>query len=65
MLTVVWTRVQPYIDMAFARLIILAGLRPEDYHEPLPSKAPSSANLITLKDAPRRKRTRQTVLPNS
>ena len=33
MLTAVWTKVHPYIDMAFARLILLAGLKPEDYHE--------------------------------
>jgi hypothetical protein len=72
MLTVIWTRVHPYIDMAFARLILLAGLKPEDYHERdnarLPSKDPSSAKLSTLKDAQqtsRRKRARQTVLPNS
>ncbi len=72
MLTVVWTRVHPYIDMAFARLILLAGLKPEDYHERddarLPSKVHSDAKLITLTDAQqssRRKRARQTVLPNS
>ena len=72
MLTVIWTRVHPYIDMAFARLILLAGLKPEDYHERddtrLPDKGPSSAKLTTSKDAQqasRRKRTRQTVLPNS
>ena len=72
MLTVVWTKVHPYIDMAFARLILSAGLKPEDYHErdnaPLPGKDVSSAKLITLNDAQqtsRRKRARQTVLPNS
>jgi hypothetical protein len=72
MLTVIWTRVHPYIDMAFARVILLAGLKPEDYHERdnarLSSKDPSSAKLSTLKDAQqtsRRKRARQTVLPNS
>ena len=69
MLTAVWTRVHPYIDLAFARLIILAGLKPEDYHErELPSEDASSGKLITLKDAqqtPRRKRSRQTGLPNS
>ncbi len=71
MLTVIWTKVHPYIDMAFARLILLAGLKPEDYHERdnarLPGKDPSSAKLSTLKDAqqasPRKRR--QTVLPNS
>ena len=72
MLTVIWARVHPYIDMAFARLILLAGLKPEDYHERdnarLPSEDPSSAKFSTLKDAQqtsRRKRARQTVLPNS
>ena len=66
MLTAVWTRVHPYIDLAFARLSILAGLKPEDYHErELPSEDASSAKLITLKDAPRRKRSRQTGLPGS
>ena len=62
MLTAVWTRVHPYIDLAFARLIILAGLKPEDYDErELPSEDASSAKLITLKDAQqatRRKRAR-------
>jgi hypothetical protein len=73
MLTVVWTRVHPYIDMAFARLIHLAGLKPEDYHEPdnvwLSSKDAPSANVTNLKDmaqqTSRRKRARQTDLPNS
>jgi hypothetical protein len=72
MLTAVWTRLHPYIDMAFARLILLAGLKPEDYHERdnarLPGKDFSVANLTHLKDAqptPRRKRARQTVFPNS
>ncbi len=72
MLTAVWTRVHPYIDMAFARLILLAGLKPEDYHERdnarLLSDDPSSAKLTLVKDAepaPRRKRARQTVFPSS
>jgi hypothetical protein len=72
MLTVVWTRAHPYIDMAFTRLILIAGLKPEDYHERdnarVPSKDASSANVTNLKDAQqtsRRKRARQTVLPNS
>jgi len=55
MLTVVWTRLHPYIDMAFARLILLAGLKPEDYHEGdnarLPSKDPSNSKVTKLKDA--------------
>ena len=33
MLTAVWTKLHPHIDMVFARLILLAGLKPEDYHE--------------------------------
>ncbi len=72
MLTAVWTRVHPYIDMAFARLILLAGLKPEDYHERdnarLLSEDAPSANVTNLKDAQqtsRRKRARQTDLPNS
>ncbi len=70
MLTVVWTKVHPYIDMAFARLILLAGLKPEDYHERdnarLPSNDPPSAKLIPLKDAQQtsRRKRRQTGLPN-
>ena len=55
MATVVWTRVHPYIDMAFARLLLLAGLKPEEYHERddarLPGKDSPSATLIPLKDA--------------
>ena len=72
MLTLVWAKVHPYIDMVFARLIVLAGLKPEDYHERdnarLPSDGASNAQLSPLKDAqqtPRRKRARQTVLPSS
>ena len=34
MLTAVWTKLHPYIDMAFARLILLAGLKLEDHHDP-------------------------------
>ena len=55
MLTAVWTKVHPYIDMAFARLILLAGLKPEDYHERnntrLSSEHPSSSKVTKLKDA--------------
>ena len=55
MLTVVWMRVHPYIDMAFARLILLAGLKPEDYHERentrLSSEDPSGSKVTKLKDA--------------
>ena len=29
MLTAVWTKVHPHIDRVFARLILLAGLKPE------------------------------------
>ncbi len=73
MLTAVWTRVHPYIDMAFARFLLLAGLKPEDYHERddarLSRKAAPSANVTKLKDAAqqtsRRKRARQTDLPSS
>ncbi len=72
LLTMVWTRLHPHIDMAFARLITLAGLKPEDYHERdnarLPNAHTSGAELITLKDTQqtsRRKRVRQTGLPNS
>jgi hypothetical protein len=72
MLTVVWTRAHPYIDVAFARLILLAGLKPEDYHERdqarLSSEGPPSAKVTNLKDAQqtsRRKRARHSDLPNS
>ena len=72
MLTAVWTKVHPHIDMAFARLILLAGLKPEDYHERdnarLLSEGHSSAKVTNLKDAQQtssRKRARQTDLPNS
>jgi hypothetical protein len=54
MLTAVWTKLQPHIDMVFARLIHLAGLKLEDYHERddtrLASKAPSSSKLTNLKE---------------
>ena len=70
MLTVVWTKVHPYIDMAFARLILLAGLKPEEYHEGddsrLSGKEPFSAKLTYLKDAPpTSRRKRAPVRPNS
>jgi hypothetical protein len=72
MLTAVWTKLHPHIDRVFARLIVLAGLKPEDYHERdnarLSGKDSSIAELTDLKDAqptPRRKRARQSVFPNS
>jgi hypothetical protein len=55
MLTAVWSKLHPYIDMAFARLFLLAGLKPEDDHERdntrLPSQAPSSSKVANLKEA--------------
>ena len=59
MATAVWTKVHPHIDKVFARLILLAGLKLEDYHErdddQLPSKDPASLKLTNLK-VQRRKR---------
>ena len=53
MATAVWTKLHSHIDMVFARLILLAGLKLEDYHERddtrLPSKDPSSSKLTNLK----------------
>jgi hypothetical protein len=55
MLTAVWTKLHPHIDKVFARLIQLAGLKPEDYHDRentrLPSEDPSSSKVTKLKDA--------------
>lgn len=55
MLTAVWTKVHPGIDKVFARLILLAGLKPEDYHERdntrLSGENPSSSKVTELKDA--------------
>ncbi len=72
-LTAVWMKVHPHMDKVFARLILLAGLKPEDYHERddgrLSSKDAPSANVTNLKDAAqetsRRKRARQTDLPGT
>jgi hypothetical protein len=44
MLTAVWTKLHPYLDIAFARLILIAGsARP-------PSKDVSTPKLTNLKD---------------
>jgi len=55
MLTAVWTKLHPHIDKVFARLILLAGLKPEDYHERentrLSSEDSSSSTVTKLKDA--------------
>jgi hypothetical protein len=55
MLTAVWTKLHPHIDRVFARLIQLAGLKPEDYHERentrLSGEDPSDSKVTELKDA--------------
>jgi hypothetical protein len=62
-LTAVWMKVHPHIDRVFARLIFLAGRKPEDDHERdntrLPNEDSSSPWGTKLKDgqpASRRKR---------
>lgn len=64
MLTAAWTKVHPHIDLAFARLIQLAGGKLEDHSEPdnarLPPREISTVKVTSLKDArptARRKRT--------
>jgi hypothetical protein len=55
MLTAVWMKLHPHIDVIFARLFLLAGLKPEDDHERdnarVAGKAASSAKVTNLKDA--------------
>ena len=55
MLTAVWTKVHPHLDKVFARLIFLAGLKPDDYHERdnarISSEGPSISKVTKLKDA--------------
>ena len=62
-LTAVWMKVHPHIDKVFARMILLAGLKPTDYQEGdntrLPNEDTSSPWGTKLKDgqpASRRKR---------
>jgi hypothetical protein len=55
MLTAVWMKLHPHIDVVFARLFLLARLKPEDDHERdntrIPGKDPSSSKVTALKDA--------------
>ena len=55
LLTAVWTKLHPHIDRVFARIILLAGLKPEDYHDltntRLSSEDPSDSKVTKLKDA--------------
>ena len=55
MLTAVWTKVHPHIDKVFARLIQLAGVKPEDQHGPdnagLLRKDPPNPKVTNLKDS--------------
>jgi len=64
LLTAMWAKLHPYIDLAFARLNQLAGGKLEDHSGPdnarLPRKEVSNPKVTSLKDArptARRKRT--------
>jgi hypothetical protein len=44
MLTAVWTKLHPYIDAAFTRLILLAGVKLEDHHGRDDARFPGGRN---------------------
>jgi hypothetical protein len=54
-LAAVWAGLHPYIDLVFARLSLLAGLKPQDSDERDSSRVsgnePSSSKVTRLKDA--------------